>query len=537
MADSPVHRIQKQYLKLTLDTEKDAFKHQQAFRTAFYDKVLPAFEEVLNQFSKEGITIRLDQIHLDLGEIYLEEVEEYFVQEASRALAEQLGILISKAEKGKEPGVEIIPQAISDLDLLIGFFKQGRLPWWSGKQGVNPRKVLEEQLEKQPEVLMERLIREPMDRIMVRRLVHQFAPELVLKVLAAIPAPETRLLLSLFKTIQEIHDHPNTVLPWPQKLGLEVFTVYLLIKIEPSGKPPPAITPAQEARALRVFSEYFFPELAKKTGKSIVEILNTLKKAVKKWESPGGIAHSHPLMRLIEISSEKPSQIPSPTEDNFQKRPVPPQPSEVVPDPEEASPGGTESTLSETSIPPTQDSESSKGSKWRLWEEEEIYIDNAGLVIVGGFLEVFFQNLGILEEQQFKNQEKQVRAIYLLQYLVTGKQALLPPEEDLPLNKFLCGYPLSQPLPELSSPFSAKELSEAEDLLRSVIEYWEVLGKISVDDLRQAFLVREGKLIYTGTGWILKVDRQTLDVLLENIPWTVGRIEHPWMEKGLEVDW
>jgi len=79
-------------------------------------------------------------------------------------------------------------------------------------------------------------------------------------------------------------------------------------------------------------------------------------------------------------------------------------------------------------------------------QSDEVFtISNAGLVILGPFLKHFFSNLGYLEDKNFKDQSSQERAALLLQNLVDPNAEYA--EEDLLLNKILCGIPIHRSIP------------------------------------------------------------------------------------------
>jgi hypothetical protein len=71
--------------------------------------------------------------------------------------------------------------------------------------------------------------------------------------------------------------------------------------------------------------------------------------------------------------------------------------------------------------------------------------------------------------------------------------------------------------------------------MEAAIRHWGALGSASPDGLREGFLQREGKLEKRADGWRLIVERKTIDVLLDRLPWGVGMVALPWM--GEEVVW
>jgi hypothetical protein len=64
-----------------------------------------------------------------------------------------------------------------------------------------------------------------------------------------------------------------------------------------------------------------------------------------------------------------------------------------------------------------------------------------------------------------------------------------------------------------------------------------VLRNTSPDGLRGTFLLRPGKVSLRNDDWLLQVEARTCDILLEQLPWGIGMIKLPWMEKMVWVEW
>jgi hypothetical protein len=171
-------------------------------------------------------------------------------------------------------------------------------------------------------------------------------------------------------------------------------------------------------------------------------------------------------------------------------------------------------------------------------EGEPIHIANAGLVLVAAFLPHLFATLDVLEEAPAGG--KRVRAdavsrmVHLLQYLVDGRTDA--PEPLLCLNKVLCGVPLAVAVDrEIEMTAGERELCDM--LLAAVLERWTIIKDSSVAALRETFLQREGRLDRLPAGWRLRVQRKTLDALLDHITWPLSTIAHSWMAEPLHVTW
>ena len=167
-------------------------------------------------------------------------------------------------------------------------------------------------------------------------------------------------------------------------------------------------------------------------------------------------------------------------------------------------------------------------------ESNEIYVDNAGLVILWPFLSHFWAGLNLVQGEEFVDALALERAVLLLQYLV--EPSLEIPEHRLPLNKVLCGMDLLASLPshlDITDP----EQAECEALLNAVIHNWRALKQTTIEGLRAAFLQRAGILKRYNGNWLLQVERQTYDVLLDQMPWGFHVVKLPWMTDMLHVEW
>lgn len=163
--------------------------------------------------------------------------------------------------------------------------------------------------------------------------------------------------------------------------------------------------------------------------------------------------------------------------------------------------------------------------------EEGIYVNNAGLVIAAPFLNALFEKTGLAKEFKIQNINK---AVCLAGYIVNGLQQ--QQEYELLLPKILCGVGTEEAINTSVLPDN-EMLSEADEMLKSLIEYWTVLKGTSVDGLRDSFLKRDGKLSFKNNEWLLQVEQKAYDMLLQQIPWNYNWIKLPWMPALLKTEW
>jgi hypothetical protein len=171
-------------------------------------------------------------------------------------------------------------------------------------------------------------------------------------------------------------------------------------------------------------------------------------------------------------------------------------------------------------------------------EQNEFYLENAGLVLLGPFLPQLFAGLGWMAYNCWVDDSKPHLAVRLLSYLANGVAALEGWENDWVLPKILCGVPLETVI--FHEPIlTQQDLDTGDDMLAAVAGFWKVLKSISPEGLRAMFLSRAGKLTYPdgGQGWRLQVERKAQDILLDHIPWGFGVTRLPWINEMVFVEW
>ncbi len=166
--------------------------------------------------------------------------------------------------------------------------------------------------------------------------------------------------------------------------------------------------------------------------------------------------------------------------------------------------------------------------------KEQYVVSSAGLVLLSPFLRSFFANIELTQNHAWVSTSAQQRGVLLLNYLATGQ--LEAPEYELVLAKLLAGVPIAETLPHAFEP-TDKEVEEAEALLTSVVEHWSILKNTSIDGLRETFIRRPGILRRDQSNWHLFVERMTLDVLLDKLPWSYSMVAIPWNRYVITVDW
>jgi hypothetical protein len=167
--------------------------------------------------------------------------------------------------------------------------------------------------------------------------------------------------------------------------------------------------------------------------------------------------------------------------------------------------------------------------------ENRIYVENAGLILFHPFLKSLFEQLELTKNDIWTSKTSQHKAILLTQFLIKGETKI--GENELILNKILCGFPIENVV-NTQLEITQKEIEKCESLLNAVIEHWKILGDTSVAGLRETFLQREGKILFTENEKLeLWVKQEGVDILLSQLPWGIEMIKTPWMEDFLQCYW
>jgi hypothetical protein len=165
---------------------------------------------------------------------------------------------------------------------------------------------------------------------------------------------------------------------------------------------------------------------------------------------------------------------------------------------------------------------------------EELFVENAGLVVLWPFFVYLFERLGLMENKQFVSRAALHRAVALLAHLASGERT--PIEYQATLPKVLCGMELDEVLC-FDPPITDDEAEECENLLGAVIQHAQLLGELSVADLRAWILARNGVLGTRDGAWLLRIERLEAGEPLDRIPWGLSWVKLPWTDEPLHVEW
>ncbi|WP_370174018.1 contractile injection system tape measure protein [Leeuwenhoekiella palythoae] len=167
-------------------------------------------------------------------------------------------------------------------------------------------------------------------------------------------------------------------------------------------------------------------------------------------------------------------------------------------------------------------------------ESQGLILPNCGLILLHPFLSILFEELGVLSSQKQIAKEHYDLVVQLLHFIATGEENVS--EQQLGAAKQLCGVPSSYPIKK-ESVLQEKHKKEALNLIQTVLNYWSALKNTTASGLRGQFLARSGKWVTTDEKIELFIERQTADILLDQLPWGLSMVKLPWLKNMIYVTW
>ncbi len=470
------HIIQKQVFEVEMENPADAFQFRNRLGEVFHEKILPAMEVLFNEVGVSR-TFRIDKLEIDLGNINKANWEDELRDKAMAKMRQQL---LVQNPMWTDPFTQTTTPEDAEIENdvvanFIYFLSTGRLPWHS-KDSISFEKHLKEQLSPQLIKALRKFL-ETTDSISLTRLIYQLSDDLLLNLLERLLPDEEYSFAGDFRQAANYISVVFKSLKVPDLHARKVLFLPLFgwFSLGANRKP---------------FQFY---------ASAFLEAMQPAYPEVKKYfylAAAPAMYHDNPILKQIEQQL-----LPVAIKKRTNNKPL------------------------------VQD------TKKQTTTDEDIYIQNAGLVMLHPFLAPLFTHLNLLEKGKFVNEAAQMKAVLLSQYLVDDSTET--EEHQLVLNKLLCGMPLQMPIIK-KLELSEKEKAEADDLLNQVTKLWTknntpVNG--TIQGLQQSFLQRNGKLQQQDLNWRLQVEQKAYDMLLSSLPWGISIIKNSWMEGMIWVEW
>lgn len=551
------HLIKRQVLDIQIQDSNDAQIIYAQINRIYRQKIVPIIEQFCTDLSDSDQIYRINYLELDLGAISIEHFEHEFVEKVRRELQARLKELIQKTS--------FVQQSLehSQLELLVFFTWTGSLPWWVDLAKPNVlHEALHYLIHSTPNQLKQWI--RGLDTAHWRRLINHFSDSHLSDLLILLKPTLNRVeIIDLIALIEKselgLRHYIIRQIVWlnslqfaTQENNLEEASIQqnLLTAIAGDLQIEYVILLRHIQKSIQANSIYHKLSASRSTASEQIEqmlmqleqgepelreIWQTLRRLIREL-SRAQQAQLADELRSLERDTGMPQKLIEGLKNlgllpeqryewmqTFSKITDPIAKMIII-------------SLQETNSA-GQDTESNTADSvldMGFSTAEDIHITNAGLVILWQFLASFFEQLGLVENRQFVDQQARYRAVAILQYIASGESEF--PEYLLALNKILCGIAIID-VYDFDDALSESDMESCDNLLAAIIEQASVLRSMSVSGFRGTFLLRHGMLSLQDGIWLLRVKRETYDIVLEQFPWGWEWVKLGWMDTVLRVEW
>lgn len=477
-----LHKIRKQTLLLTVHNKDTVFTWQHQVTALYWNKIIPALEKLFDSYSSSDMVIYIDRLEIDLGKIKATDLDnDHYIT----LLLEKLTAALAALQVRETPR-KTLPE--HSFDQWCYYMEHGALPWNAARPNAQwYQQVLQTLATSHTAIsLLRKQATENRDYLL--RILLQHTQEFITQLLAIITARKQNSWTPL---ITQLYDAYRLLQPsGAASLNRRAFEQSCWYTLLLEAVKDPAVSDPMLISSLLAQQPVFTTQMQ--------ELLTICHH--NNWQELLSAAVSLNAQHLALLQKEKP-----------------------------AAPFGEDALPAQETAAPEDEATDAPANG------NTFYVVNAGIILLHHWLLPMFTQLEwTADGKKFINASAQKKAIMLLHYMATGETEA--EEFELMLPKLLCGWPLKKPLDTKLAP-TAAAVEEAEGLIENAISYWKALKNISADGLREGFLQRPGRLI-TGTDkHQLQMEPDTIDILLDRLPWNISIIKLKWMKIPLHVQW
>lgn len=480
--------IRKQKIKISTSNEQLALQLRKQFNDGLQYDLVNMMEKVFAQNTAPDIYVNINKLKIDLGTITVQNFEQHFIKLVESKLINELRTQFGKNDDSlylaKEkhsfnndtstPSLQFNSIRQQELAALLHFLESGIYPWWYKKEiRQTPAQLLDNLTKDETETLILKIlsIKKRSSEEEVKKIIKRFFIHL----------PETKNDSVIYQLLALYNSSSLTGNIKALANNKEEIIRLFSISSKDFYKQLFQFLIYENIENDENTIYNFFIQLKEDQNFSLVQ----LKERIAGYNTPLATELKHMLATSEETVKEK----------------------KIVP---------------------------GKQSHTKA-EEQGIYISNAGLVLLHPFLQPFFTEAELLNEQnQFTSIAARYKAAVLLYYLQCGNEQFN--EWEMALNKIICGISSDEIIPD-NILMSEKEKEECNFLLQTVVNYWEALKGASIEALQSTFILREGKITWKEEYWLIQVERTGVDILLERLPWGFSTIKLPWLESLIHTEW
>lgn len=487
------HIIQRVFVEITVSNKEKANSIKDDISSFLSLDIFPEIEKYLNALEDSLVnhTLQIPRLELNLdvkNSLLNIELKDKIAQLFKVELSEiTKSIEISSQESNSDPKAYMIDNQKKMIQSFIYFLENGSMPWWNADQ--NGISFLE------PKVFQTLILNNTFSKSIIpvlskpnvqERVINQFSDEQISQLyLAVLKNKDLKINLDVdaIRHLSKLN-HTDRQIIW--RLVLNVLSEYLKTGNSNLG-------------------EYLLQQISKIKHTTFSQTKSSLQNLKTVAEIFPFIKKNEILEFLKSIKNNpetKPEKVKNPTENINEKN------------------AKINENLSEN-------------NKDLSNQNDEHYIQNAGLILIHPFIKTFFEHCNLMDQKTQQLTDPELCA-HLLHYIATGKTNA--PECDMVFEKFLCNIPMNQTI-NRHIKLSRKHKTQAKNVIESVQHNWTPMKTSSAALLQNEFFQRSGKLAVTENDYTITVERKTQDILLDRLGWGIGLIKLPWQEKFIFVNW
>jgi hypothetical protein len=544
------HRIRRQVLEVHAP-EEVASEIQNELSRIQRQHLELIIDECCSELSSPDRIHRIDKLEVDLGHVSLQSFETQLRQALKSALRKALQSRIEILDREARTSDQH-PAAKSQLELVVYFASTGTLPWWAdSNHSRHLRDSIEFLLEHAPDdlaVLLRELARHPRQ---LQRILLNCEDATLITLFKVLSSPEPVSSQIGQQLLAIVRSHLFQLGRGSTSARTLFWAAVLATAMRPVSS---AAMERSSASITSVFWRRVFMQLAKDSPDLYRTIAGAIIRLVRGSESGLFNEMKAGLLEAVsQVENHYPGNLPrevalelarllraadaSPDTSEFSSHVVVRHQAYASEKRDMRDSQSFAQAMDENrreQVRKKRNDERTNGLELAFADADSVYVENSGLVILWIFLEPFFGRVNLLKNKSFKDTAARHRAARLLQYMATEDTS--PPEYQMTLNKLICGIDPEEIL-EFGPPVTEMEAEESANLISAVIENAPILRNMSHSGFRGSFLLRKGMLSAGEASWILRVERETFDLVLDRFPWSFSWIKLPWMEIPLGVEW
>ena len=523
MADAK-HIIKKAVVEVYIPSADSAFELQGKTLHFFKEKVCPLIEKIASKHSTDEI-IRIDKLELDIREFNPDDFSDARLAVIEEQIEKQIMKLVAK-EKQLDFSDEILPlvkkisKEKADEELFVYLLKTGSLPWWAKtEEKISLQTLAEKVLLNPSDSFKQELTKVLYSSDVRKRVAYKLTSESAEKIISIVYGSSANILKHIKQLVGFVKDSEIS----SEELRVSLYEyVFSYADISNSTFHVFVSEFVKEKNDFSLIEKLY--KIANKTDVSTnlnkIDDVSQMSVVVKQALANTNEHFSDRIKKIFSVKDvllffdlKESEHIEKEIKDTKKR-------AENANEAEQVSVKRKEEELSQAAS---------------IEEVGDYFIKNAGVIILAPYLSPLFKELGLFDGKVFISDEAKERAVYILQYLATGEEEVFE-EHEMVLNKILCGVGIGAPL-TLSFVISEKEKEECLNLLQAVADNWTALKGTSRTGMRDAFFMRDGILEQQANGWNLKIEKTTIDILLDKLPWGISILQMPWSKEMIFVNW